>query len=194
MARPSVADERIRQIIEATIRTIGTHGITGTTMDRIAEEAGMSRGHVRHFVGNRDDLLRETAQYFYFGGTDGASILPAGTETLEDALSYLFGPEFTAPGADNAVVFGLVEVSRSNPAIAELLAAAYTGTEATIARMLAAEHPHLSPEACSRTAYGIVAIALHNVFMSDIQSSVAGTDAARGAAEQLLASLPSGSE
>ena len=194
MARPSVADERTRQIIEATIRTIGTHGITGTTMDRIAEEAGMSRGHVRHFVGNRDDLLRETARYFYFGGTDGASILPAGTATLEDALAYLFGPEFTAPGADNAVVFGLVEVSRSNPAIAELLAAAYSGTEAAIARMLAAEHPHLSPETCRRTAYGIVAIALHNVFMSDIKSSAADTDAARGAAEQLLASLPSGSE
>lgn len=189
MARPSVADERTRQIIAATIRTIGARGITGTTMDRIAEEAGMSRGHVRHFVGNREDLLRETARYFYFDGTDGTSILPAETTTVSDAFDFLFGAEFTAPGSDNAVVFGLVEASRTNPAIAELLVTAYAGTEAAISRMLVAEHPSLPVDACARTAYGIVAIALHNVFMSDIESSDAGTSAARGAAEQLLRSL-----
>lgn len=191
MARPSVADERTRQIIDATIRTIGAHGITGTTMDRIAEEAGMSRGHVRHFVGNRADLLRETARHFYFDGTDGSSILPADTSTLDEALSYLFGPEFTAPGSDNAVVFGFIEAARTDPSIAQLLVTAYSGTEATIARLLAAEHTHLAPEVCARTAYGILAIALHNVFMSDIESSDSGTSAARSAAEQLLASLSS---
>ncbi|MDF2581004.1 MAG: TetR/AcrR family transcriptional regulator, partial [Microbacterium sp.] len=44
MARPSVAEERTRQIVDATIRTIAAHGITGASLERIAEEAGMSRG------------------------------------------------------------------------------------------------------------------------------------------------------
>lgn len=189
MARPSVADERTRQIIDATIRTIGTHGITGASLDRIAEEAGMSRGHVRHFVGNRDELLRETARRFYFDGTDETSILPAGTSTVAEALDFLFGPVFTAPGSDNAVVFGLVEASRRDPAIADVLATAYKGTEAVLALMLAAEHPDVSRDRCASAAYGVMAIALHNVFLSDIESSDAGTDGARAAADQLLASL-----
>lgn len=189
MARPSVADVRTRQIVDATIRAIGTHGITGASLDRIAEEAGMSRGHVRHFVGNRDELLRETARRFYFDGTDETSILPAGTTTLSQAFDFLFGPVFTAPGSDNAVVFGFVEASRRDPAIAQVLAAAYKGTEAALAQMVAAEHPGVDRARCESAAYGVVAIALHNVFLADIESSDAGTDAARAAAEQLLASL-----
>ncbi|MCC4908338.1 TetR/AcrR family transcriptional regulator [Microbacterium sp. cx-59] len=189
MPRPSVADERTRQIIDATIATIGAHGITGASLDRIAEQAGMSRGHVRHFVGNRDDLLRESARRFYFEGTDGTSILPSGTDTIGAAMAYLFGPEFTEPGSDNAVVFGFVEAARTNPAIAELLTAAYAGTETLIADLLAAEYPAASRSACTSTAYGVVAIALHNVFLSDIETSTAGTDAARDAAERLIGTL-----
>ncbi len=192
MARPSVADERTRQIIDATIRTIGARGITGASLDRIAEEAGMSRGHVRHFVGNRDELLRETARRFYFDGTDERSILPSGTTTVAQAMDYLFGPEITAPGSDNAVVFGFVEASRRDPAIAEVLATAYKGTEAVLAQMIAGEHPGVDRRRVDAAAYGVVAIALHNVFLSDIESSAAGTEAARAAAEQLLASLRGG--
>lgn len=192
MARPSVADERTRQIYDATIRAIGAHGITGASLDRIAEEAGMSRGHVRHFVGNRDQLLRETARRFYFDGTDESSILPAGTTTTEQALDYLFGAEFTSPGADNAVVFGFVEASRRDPQIAEVLATAYKGTESALSAMIAAEHSTVTRARCDGIAYGLLAIALHNVFLSDIESTSAGTDAARAAAEQLLASLETG--
>lgn len=190
MARPSVADERTRQIVDATIRTIGAHGITGATMDRIAAEAGMSRGHVRHFVGNRDDLLREAARRFYFDGTDETSLLPAGTATVADATDYLFGAEFTAPGSDNVVVFGFIEASRADPAIAELLATAYRGSQSTIADLIAREHPTVPRAVCDSTAYGIVAIALHNVFLSDIESSAADTRTARAAADRLLATLP----
>lgn len=189
MPRPSVAEERTRQIIDATIKTIATHGITGASLDRIAEEAGMSRGHVRHFVGNRDDLLRESARGFYFDGTDGTSFLPSGTDSLDAAMEYLFSAEFTEPGSDNAVVFGFVEAARTNPAIAELLSTAYGGTESVIAGLLAAAYPAASRADCESTAYGVVAIALHNVFLSDIQTSTAGTDAARDAARRLIGTL-----
>jgi AcrR family transcriptional regulator len=189
VARPSVADERTRQIIDATIATIGAHGITGASLDRIAEQAGMSRGHVRHFVGNRDELLQASARRFYFQGTDGTSILPSGTDSVDAAIDYLFGPDFTEPGSDNAVVFGFVEAARTNPAIAELLTTAYGGTQTVIAELLAAEHPTATRADCDSTAYGVVAIALHNVFLSDIETSTAGTDAARGAARRLIGTL-----
>lgn len=190
MARPSVATQRTQQIVDATIRAIGTYGITGASLDRIAEEAGMSRGHVRHFVGNREDLLRESARRFYFDGTEGSSILPAGTDSVRTAMAYLFGEDFSAPGADNAVVLGFVEAARSDPSLAELLVRAYSGTHSLLADLLTAEHPGADRSACESAAYGVVAIALHNVFLSDIASTDAGTRAARDAAERLIATLP----
>lgn len=77
MGRPSVAAERREQILDATMTTIAEHGIHGTTLDRIADTAGMSRGHVRHFVGNRDRLLLDTATALFadHSGRIG-SILP----------------------------------------------------------------------------------------------------------------------
>lgn len=188
MARPSVAAERTQQIIDATIRTIATHGITGTTLDRIAEEAGMSRGHVRHFVGNRDALLAVTARSFYFGDDEGSAILPARVSSVGDAIDYLFGEEFAAPGSENAVVFGLIEAGRTDPAIAAILEQAYTGAEETIRNLLAAERPDLSPAVRAHLAYGLVSMALHNVFMNDIQASDTRTADARAAAEWMLAS------
>ncbi|MET4157032.1 TetR/AcrR family transcriptional regulator [Agromyces sp. PvR057] len=190
MARPSVADERTKQIVEATIRTIGTNGITGASLDRIAEEAGMSRGHVRHFVGNREELLRASARSFYYDGAEGTSILPAGTDSVASALDHLFGDEFAAPGRENAVVLGFVEAARSDPALAELIVDAYRGTHELLARLIAVEHPDADADACASTAYGIVAIALHNVFLSDIVSVATGTASARATAERLLAALP----
>ncbi|GAA1963452.1 TetR/AcrR family transcriptional regulator [Agromyces allii] len=190
MARPSVADERTTQIVEATIRAIGIHGITGASLDRIAEEAGMSRGHVRHFVGNREQLLRVSARRFYYDGTEGTSILPAGTDTVASALDHLFGDAFAAPGRENAVVLGFVEAARTDPELAQLIVDAYRGTHDLIARLIAVEHPSATPAECESTAYGVVAIALHNVFLSDIVSAATGTAEARATAERLIAALP----
>ncbi|SFS14190.1 transcriptional regulator, TetR family [Microbacterium sp. cf046] len=194
MARPSVAEERRQQIIDAAIRTIGTHGITGATLDRIAEEAGMSRGHVRHFVGNRDELLVETARRFYFDGPDEDSILPSGTNSVAGAIDFLFGDEFTEPGNANAVVFGLIEASRTNPAIAQILVRAYSGVETKLGELIAEEHPAVSDLERKQAAYAIVSMALHNVFMNDIEQSDDRTDAARDAALALWGALARSSE
>ncbi|MTH67081.1 TetR family transcriptional regulator [Agromyces bracchium] len=189
MARPSVADERRRQIVAATIRTIGEHGIAGASLDRIATEVGMSRGHVRHFVGNREELLRESARRFFYDGTDGESVLPADVDTVASAVDFLFSESFAAAGTENAVVIGLVEAARTDTVIAEVLTTAYEGTHRRIAAMLAAEHPDADPGLRRTVAYGIVASALHNVFLNDIASVSTVDPDARRSAELLIASL-----
>ncbi|WP_171013165.1 TetR/AcrR family transcriptional regulator [Microbacterium sp. 2FI] len=189
MARPSVAQERTQQIVEATIRAIGTHGITGASLERIAEEAGMSRGHVRHFVGNRDELLRVSARQFYYEGAQDESILPLGISDIAGTLDYLFGADFSAPGNDNAVVFGFVEAARGDPALAELLTAAYQGTHRAIARMLEVAYPTAEPAAREAVAYGVLGIALHNVFLNDIASTTTDPATPRAAAERLITTL-----
>ncbi|GAA1466890.1 TetR/AcrR family transcriptional regulator [Microbacterium thalassium] len=190
MARPSVAAERREQIIEATMATMAEHGVSGTTLDRIADAVGMSRGHVRHFVGNRDQLLLDTAIAVFAdaGGTVG-SILPAGTDDLTAALDYLFGPEFGSPDTENAVVLGLVELSRTTPAIADVLTAAYTATRLQLAELVGKAHPDAAEEACVTASYGVLTCALGSVFLGDFDRDPTRLAHSRAAAEALLSAI-----
>ncbi|WEG09339.1 TetR/AcrR family transcriptional regulator [Microbacterium horticulturae] len=197
MARPSVAAERRVQIAEATIRCIGAHGYAGTTLDLVAEEAGMARGHVRHFAGNRDEMLVAAAWYLYFSdfpsGDDdaaptGGSFLPTEVHDVETALDYLFG-DFGTPGLENTAALAFVEAGRMNPDIHRIVAKAYESMHDEVAAVLAAASPSVDAAECARVAAGVVSIALGNVFMNDIEVTPARNAAARATAELLISTL-----
>lgn len=184
MGRPSVGTERRRQIIDAVLRTLATYGISGATMDRIAAEAGMARGHIRHFVGNRDELLVATALEVF--GDGDRTFLPPEITTLDGALDYLFSEEFTAPGSENAAVVSLLEASHTVPGIAEIMAHAYSTGQRSIAAMISTQHPHATEADCDRAAYGIMTVALGNIFIADLESSAARNTTARSIVDQIL--------
>lgn len=188
MARPSVAAERREQIIEATLLTIARHGVSSASLDRIAETAGMARGHVRHFAGNRDELLADTARSVF--SEDGEpTILPPSAVTFADALDYLFGEDFTRSDAENAVVLGFVELARTTPAIADILALAYGRTRERLAELAAIAYPGVASASLSVIADGTLTAALGNVFMGDFDPDVARTANARRAVEALVDGL-----
>lgn len=55
--RPSVTTERRSQITDAFIELIAERGLEHVTVDDVAARAGVARSAVRHFVGNRADLI-----------------------------------------------------------------------------------------------------------------------------------------
>jgi AcrR family transcriptional regulator len=57
MARPSVADERREQILAAFEDCVVRQGLDRTTLNDIAEAAGQPRSLIRHFTGNRENLV-----------------------------------------------------------------------------------------------------------------------------------------
>ncbi|MEQ6899430.1 TetR/AcrR family transcriptional regulator [Microbacterium sp. KR10-403] len=197
MARPSVAAERRVQIAEATVRCIGEHGYAGTTLDRVAEAAGMARGHVRHFAGNRDAMLVTAAWYLYFSalpedGDDaappGGSFLPADVHDVESALDYLFG-EFATPGLENTAALAFIEAGRTNPDIHRIVLRAYESMHDEVETLLAAASPTADSAECARVAAGVVSIALGNVFMSDLEPSPSRNAVARATAELVIGTL-----
>lgn len=192
MARPSVADERRKQIIEATLKTIAERGIARTSLDRIADAAAMSRGHVRHFVGNREDLLVDTARHFYSADDGTASILPIGISCLDEALAYFFGGAFTESSDDDAIVLGFVEMARTTPRIAEVLAEAHGTARTRIVELVSEAHPAASPEQCAWAAEGILVAAMGNVFISDFDRDRVRTERARQAVDAMLSTLRAG--
>ena len=83
----------------------------------------------------------------------------------------------------------LVDAARTNPRIHAIVLRAYTGSQNELAALLAQACPEAAPAACRNVAYGILTIALGNVFMADIEVSSQRTAVARQSAELLVATL-----
>ncbi len=57
MPRPSIANERREEIFEAFEVCALEKGLDATTLTDVAEQAGLPRSLVRHFMGNRADMV-----------------------------------------------------------------------------------------------------------------------------------------
>jgi TetR/AcrR family transcriptional regulator, transcriptional repressor of bet genes len=54
---------RRRQLIDATIASIGRYGLAETTVQRISREAGVSSGIISHYFGGKNELLEATMRH-----------------------------------------------------------------------------------------------------------------------------------
>lgn len=61
--RTASPEQRRRQLIEATITSISKHGISGTTLARVTQEAGLSIGLVNFHFESKEALLKATLQH-----------------------------------------------------------------------------------------------------------------------------------
>ncbi len=58
--RVEAPEERRRQLIDATVTCIASHGISGTTLRKVSETSGLSLGLVNFHFANKDTLLQYT--------------------------------------------------------------------------------------------------------------------------------------
>jgi AcrR family transcriptional regulator len=57
VARAKIGDERREQILSAFERCVIRVGLAKTTLQNVANEAGLPRSLIRYFVGNKDDMI-----------------------------------------------------------------------------------------------------------------------------------------
>lgn len=57
MARPSMAAQRKEEILDALEQCILNYGIQATSLENIAEKANVKRTILRHYIGNRDQII-----------------------------------------------------------------------------------------------------------------------------------------
>jgi len=55
-------DERRRQIMTAAVQELADRGYDGTSLTRVAERAGVSKGLLWHYFAGKDDLMEATAR------------------------------------------------------------------------------------------------------------------------------------
>jgi TetR/AcrR family transcriptional repressor of bet genes len=63
MAVARIGDIRRRELLEAALEIIKREGLPATTLSRIADEAGVSKGIVHHYFQGKDQLIEKTMRF-----------------------------------------------------------------------------------------------------------------------------------
>lgn len=188
MGRPSMAEQRRVEILAAVARCVARYGVAGTTLERVSAESGLSRGHVRHYLGNRDDLILAFAdqvfnngKYAMVGATAGA---PPGEKT-KALLGILFGPAWE-PAEDNPAIDSLLSAAATDEALADQMRFVYLRIESTVTKALRADFPSAPSALCTQTSYALISMAFGNSTLSQLGFPANRRKAIRGMAEALV--------
>src|SRR5262245_1732276 len=93
MGRPSLAAIRREQILDAVERCMLEHGLSGTTLQKIAERAEVQPSLIAHYFGNKDEVvgaaIARTLGRFRDGFADATRNVPP-ARRLDALLDALF--------------------------------------------------------------------------------------------------------
>jgi AcrR family transcriptional regulator len=138
-AERKLDSEKAQRIVEAMRVTVGRHGAAGATFDRVAREAGVSRGLLHYYFGTKERLLAETVRH------DAAMRMAQLEERLSraDSVDAIVEAlvtqlqDFVHEDRDHqAVLYEMFSASRRNEEIRDQLARLYAGVRAHVARLL----------------------------------------------------------
>ena len=162
--------QRTSEILDAYARCVRKHGLEGATLERVAEESGYSRGHVRHYLGNRDEmrsaLIARTLRD-YNAQTQGIVERLAEGHRAYAFVDLLFGPAF-APNADDPIIDALWGAASYDDLVKKQLRDNYLELEKEIFEALRGDFPGASVPMCRDAAYQLLALAYGHWSMSGL--------------------------
>lgn len=192
MPRPSLKKERTQEILDAFERCVARLGLEATSLEAIAEEAGMQRSILRHYIGNRDAIIAAMIDRItnrYRAETKQLlGALPKSGKT--DALiDLLFNDDEAESLEQRAVTEALLAAAGRYPVIRERFSTWMTEFVDVIARILAEDHPHAGQGECWTVAYGLVGLYFTNDAMAPLALPRRFNHAAQASARRLAATL-----
>ena len=195
MARPSLKTTRSETILSAFMRCVARYGLEGATQERIAAEAGVKRPILRHYLGNREQMVAALIRHMtaqFDGQTEALRAALPADGAVEDLLRLLFGPA-GASDAETVLAFqAVVAASERYPAAGPALRGAVARVLALVEETLASGHPGADKAARSATAFAIVSLYVTVDSLAPLAPPETWSQDARSAAETLVASLHGG--
>lgn len=165
---------------------VAEKGLERTSLAEVAESAGLHRSALRHFVGNREDLVNAAIEE-----VTRAALADMQVElSLNEVIAMLFDPvrmESLGP-VDRAWYPLLSEALRSNEGPA-VLKACYDQLMTIIGNALRDQYPNAKRAKVADTAYAIACLAEHNYVFQSIGYPRARIEGLRDAALALAAQL-----
>lgn len=192
MARPSLKEQRSKEILDAFARCVARYGVEGSTLDRIAEEAGVKRTLLRHYIGNRDDLIaalgaRVEADFMVRTEALFDALPPTGR--VEWLIEALFHTDSQSSAEDVAVAQALISASDLYPDIAKSLRAWVLSFDSLIVGELAASYPDAREADIQAVAFGLLGIYLNADALAPLGLPRRFGAAAKTAARKLVETL-----
>jgi len=184
--------ERTAQILDAFERCVARYGLEGSSLERVAEEAGVKRSILRHYVGNRDDLIlalgeRVIAKYRSDIGELIGSVTSKGR--VNKLLEFFFPDQPFETIESTLIVESLIAAAEKYPRIRELKTEYIEELVATTADQLRQEYPTVTRQQCWAVAYGVVCICFNQESLVPLQLPNKFLQAARNSARRLIESL-----
>lgn len=188
MGRRDLSDERRPHIVAAAKRAITKYGVDGATQERIAEEAGMSRALIRHYLGNRDAVLDavwdETVGEYLVAVEETTSITDPPAE-VEHAVSRFLESSFVYE-EDDAIILAFLHESRKNERIRARTHATYARVEENLSRLMRAASPTLPEAELVTRAHALMALSMGALMLDLLQPKAARAHLLTGLASSLV--------
>ncbi len=139
MGRASLAPERRQQIVEAYYLSILKHGIEGSSIVKIAAEAGLAPSMITHYFKSKDEMAMEfTRHVLRMYESQYLAELETITDPwqrLEVAVKFMFSEDFIDHEMLRVFHAIIYRASRSNE-VREALKAMYAGYCADLGQMI----------------------------------------------------------
>lgn len=192
MARPSKKAERTEEIIDAYERCVVRFGVEGATLQKVADECGLARPLLHHYVGNREDLLDAlVARFAARGEAEGAELqryLPK-TGRSRATIELLFDARYASSSHDILLYQALMVAAQERPPLSDILRQWYESFVDDLGGELAAEHPRADAGAVRAVATGIVALYFNADSMAPLMPAAPLFADSKAAALRLLETL-----
>lgn len=190
--RPDLSEVRRKQILEGATRYVARRGVEALTLEAVATEVGMSRSHIRHYMGNREQLIQALVEHL---GNRYSEELLASLETvrpedrLEAALDIMIGDYWDEQlPEDSAAIDALIAFSANNPEHGLTLLPYYLRIESILVETLQIGRPKSNPNV-GAVAYAFLCLAFGNSSMRAMGFPRSRREAARTAIDTLIRQL-----
>ena len=160
MARPDLSLERSEQILRAFSRCVARRGLDATSLEDVAREAGVKRAIIRHYIGNRDDLvgaLLDRLEVRLRRQNDDMRAWFIANSEIGNLPGYLFW-DGEGSADDLPVLESVFTAARRDPAIAGRLTGWLDDFADTLGDVLRASFPDAGKDEIRNVSHGIVAI------------------------------------
>ncbi|MEM7276507.1 MAG: TetR/AcrR family transcriptional regulator [Pseudomonadota bacterium] len=191
MPRPSLKTERTEEILEAFENCVARYGVEGSTLERIAEEAGLARALIRHNVGNKDELLDALVKRFLDKSQhDSVSFFESLPQRnrIRTLIDWLFNPTLGS-AHDVRVASALIAAATDRPKLAKRLRVWTKDFIDSVERELRASYRCPSNEKIRAVAAGIVGIYFNVDSLAPLGNMAGIRSASKEAALLLISTL-----
>lgn len=198
MARPSLKAEKTELILQAYERCIALYGVEGATLQKVAEEAGMARPLLRHYVGNQNDLLKQSIERYFkrqYASIEGLTEI----KSVETLLHVLFDKSYfeqSQKQSQDSVIANDIMISsaftlaaQQYPEIKDAMQAWFRQFRKDFQALLKKLFPNADTQAIKTVSTGVISIYFNLYAMQPVEASDEFLTQSLQAATTLLNSL-----